>query len=98
MAARTIKLTRDNGPDGSSRNLDFTLSATREDNGHRTWSHDAMQVAVLMDIRDELQKLKRLLHCQHFQQIPRTLSRMDRRLAQLDDAAKLRGGRPRKDP
>lgn len=42
---------------------------------------DGVTVALLMDIRDELQTLNRLLHCQNFQNLPRTLNRIDRRLA-----------------
>ena len=38
-------------------------------------------VAVLMDIRDELKTLNRLLHCQNFIAIPRKLDRIDKRLA-----------------
>lgn len=36
-----------------------------------TW--EQVNVAVLMDIRDELQKLNRLLHCSNFLEIPRIL-------------------------
>lgn len=39
------------------------------------------QLAVLMDIRDELQKLNSLLHCHNFTSLPQVLRRMDRRLA-----------------
>ena len=39
-----------------------------------TWDH--AQVAVLMDIRDELQDLNRLLHCDGFCEIPRSLDRI----------------------
>jgi hypothetical protein len=50
-------------------------------------------LAVLMDIRDELQTLNRLLHCGNFTGIPQTLKRMDRRLAQR---TKLPKGRAKK--
>ena len=33
-------------------------------------------VALLMDIRDELQRLNALLHCENFTQIPKTLNRI----------------------
>lgn len=36
-----------------------------------TW--DQVKVAVLMDIRDELQRLNGLLHCSNFTGIPTTL-------------------------
>jgi hypothetical protein len=47
-----------------------------------TEMRDGVTVAILMDIRDELQKLNNLLHCGNFTGIPQTLKRMDRRLAQ----------------
>ena len=37
---------------------------------------DGVQLAVLLDIRDELQKLNHLLHCSNFTGIPRALSRI----------------------
>lgn len=37
-----------------------------------TWGK--VQLALLMDIRDELQKLNKLLRCENFQAIPTTLS------------------------
>ena len=36
-----------------------------------TW--ERVQVAVLLDLRDELQKLNRLLHCHNFTTIPSVL-------------------------
>lgn len=39
-----------------------------------TWSH--VPIAVLMDIRDELQKLNRLLHCGNCVAIPHKLDRI----------------------
>lgn len=44
-----------------------------------TW--EQVQVAVLMDIRDELKRLNALLHCHRFVGIPKTLDRLDRRFA-----------------
>ena len=38
-----------------------------------TVSYDGAQLAVLMDIRDELQKLNGLLHCSNFRGIPASL-------------------------
>lgn len=40
------------------------------------WEH--AQIAVMMDIRDELQKLNGLLHCQNFLSIPRVLAEIRR--------------------
>jgi len=42
---------------------------------------DGAMLAVLMDIRDELQRLNELLHCRNFLDVPHTLRRIDRRLA-----------------
>ncbi len=39
-----------------------------------TW--DAVKVAVLMDIRDELQKLNTLFHCINFTDVPFKLDRI----------------------
>ncbi len=44
---------------------------------------DGVSVAVLMDIRDELQRLNQLLHCQNFQNVPRELRAMHRELAKI---------------
>lgn len=35
-------------------------------------------VAVLMDVRDELQRLNRLLHCHNLIEIPQTLKRVEK--------------------
>ena len=45
----------------------------------QTW--EQAQVAVLMDIRAELQSLNIMLRCPRFQDIPTTLARIDRRVA-----------------
>lgn len=42
-------------------------------NADGTWPHEVIQCALLMDIRDELQKLNSLLHCSNFTGIPTTL-------------------------
>lgn len=49
---------------GMSRNLNGTLS------------YDQAQLAVLMDIRDEMKRLNQLLYCSHFQAIPYKLDRI----------------------
>ena len=62
-------------------------SFTTASNGDiQTW--EQVHAAVLMDIRDELQRLNTLLHCQNFQRIPAKLdsirtatNRIDKRLA-----------------
>jgi hypothetical protein len=64
------------------------------DNAGIAWNsvRDGVLLAVLMDIRDELQRLNTLLHCPNFIEMPRTLRRIDRRLAQT---RKLTGSRRR---
>jgi len=44
-------------------------------------SYDGAQLAVLMDIRAELRKLNRLLHCDNFVGIPRVLRSIQRNTA-----------------
>jgi len=46
---------------------------------HFQWEH--VRVEVLMDIRDELQKLNAILGCRNFTSLPQVLQRIDRRLA-----------------
>lgn len=41
---------------------------------------DGATVAVLMDIREELQRLNSLLHCSNFIGIPRTLKTISRKI------------------
>jgi hypothetical protein len=45
------------------------------------WLH--VQVALLMDVRDELQKLNALLHCHNFTGMPETLRQVRRNTANL---------------
>lgn len=54
--------------------------------------YDQAQLAVLMDIRDELQALNRVMQCHNVQRGFRAMERMDRRLAQ---EVKLKAGRGR---
>lgn len=52
-----------------TRNLQFRLHV----DSPNQWDTARIQAAVLMDIRDELQKLNALLHCHNFTGIPTTL-------------------------
>ncbi len=45
-----------------------------------TGSYDGLQLAVLMDLRDELQRLNGLLNCPRFMSIPTTLKTISRKL------------------
>lgn len=60
--------------DRRRKNVNWTVAD--EQGGVPTW--ERVTIAVLMDIRDELQLLNRLLHCRNFQNIPRKLDRIGR--------------------
>lgn len=49
-----------------------------DNSGRVTW--DGCKLAVLMDIRDELQRLNNLLRCPNFLAIPRKLDLIARKL------------------
>lgn len=51
--------------------------AVANDEG-KTLSWDEVQVAVMMDIRDELKRLNAVLHCPNFLDIPHKLERIKR--------------------
>lgn len=50
------------------------------DSNGAAWNVAYAQLAVLMDVRDELQELNRLLHCPAFTDIPATLRRIHRKI------------------
>ena len=50
-------------------------------NGAREHQWDSIKVALLMDIRDELQSLNRVLHCTNFLRIPQKLDDIRRNTA-----------------
>lgn len=58
-----------------TRNLTFRLNVDGN-----AWDTDRIQAAVLMDIRDELQKLNAVFHCSNFLGIPRELRLIKERL------------------
>lgn len=47
---------------------------TVRENADRTVSYEGAQLAVLLDIRDELKSLNRLLNCPNFTGIPHSLN------------------------
>jgi hypothetical protein len=53
------------------KDVDWNLDKTSEGRA-RSWNE--VHTAVLMDIRDELKRLNRLLHCSNFIGIPHTLT------------------------
>lgn len=61
-----------------------------DSNGRVSW--DQIKVAVLMDIRDELQTLNRLLACPNFTGIPRTLKRISSNTANLPKVRRKAAG------
>ena len=68
--------------DTRHKNVNWTLpEGTPGEKGRSTHLWDSIHAALLMDIRDELQRLNHLLHCQNFQGLPHAIRRIDRRLA-----------------
>ena len=64
------------------KNVQWVLpEGTPNQKGGSTHLWDSIHSALLMDLRDELQELNRLLHCQNFQGFPHAIRRIDRRLA-----------------
>lgn len=60
------------------------MDDTRHKNSNwqiREITYPGAQLAVLMDIRDELKQLNVLLHCENFQRIPHKLDRVGRNTA-----------------
>lgn len=47
-------------------------------NGSREHQWNSIQVALLMDIRDELKSMNAILHCTNFLRIPRKLDEIRR--------------------
>lgn len=67
------------------KNTVWNLSAEEAD---RTVSNEHIKMALMMDLRDEMQALNRVMACQNvmagfiaLQSIDRTLKRIDKRLA-----------------
>lgn len=65
-------------PDHRQKNKDWSLPLA-ENGALQNW--DMVQLALLMDIRDELQTLNRLLSCPNFVAIPRLLEAVRRNTA-----------------
>ena len=55
---------------------DINWDVENQNGQARSW--ECVQVAVLMDIRHQLEKLNSLLHCSNFTRIPATLSEIRR--------------------
>ena len=56
------------------KDMDWSLpEGTPNRDGGRTHQWNSIQVALLMDIRDELKQMNRILHCENFLEIPRIL-------------------------
>lgn len=61
--------------------------------GDRVASTDHAQLAVLMDIRDELKKLNGVLHCPNFLSVPAKLDHIRRNTAKRRRRAPAKAGR-----
>lgn len=64
--------------DPRQANRTWTLVNAQDHWGISPVEYHGMSLALLMDLRDELQKLNRLLHCPNFQQIPARLAAIER--------------------
>jgi len=62
------------------QNLNWNCGGTARDGKIYDVTFAGKQLAVLMDIRDELQKLNTLLGCPNFVGIPRTLRTISRKI------------------
>ena len=61
------------------RNANWTLSGSDSPLDEREpQSWEQVSIAVLMDIREELQRLNSLLHCHNFLEFPRVLRQIRR--------------------
>ena len=61
------------------RNCDWNLpDGSPKPDGHITVSWECIQSALLMDIRDELQAINRVLGCSNFTAIPRLLCAIEK--------------------
>lgn len=65
------------------KNKNWNLSGTEENGRSKGISIEHLPIAVLMDIRDELQTLNRVLACPHFTAIPTVLRTIRRNTAGL---------------
>lgn len=74
-------------PDKRHKNVNWTLP-TSDSGAIETWQ--AVEIAVLMDIRDELQTLNRLLGCSNFTRIPQVLRRISSNTANLPKVKRAR--------
>jgi hypothetical protein len=61
--------------DRRRKNVDWSVG---DDSGVYPSVRHGVFVALLMDIRDELQRLNGLLHCHNFLDVPRKLERIAR--------------------
>jgi hypothetical protein len=76
--------------DTRQKNVNWYVAAPQGDGSIYPDVHDGVILAVLMDIRDELQTLNRLLHCSNFTGMPHDLRQINRRLAQTTKLPKGR--------
>ena len=64
-----------------SRDITRGWNWTLWQNDDGTFPHEQARLSVLMDIRDELQRLNAVLHCHNFLDIPHKLERIKRNTA-----------------
>lgn len=73
--------------DRRHKNVDWRLQPARLDN---TVDNNTATHALLMDVRDELQRLNSLLHCPNFVEIPEILRKISRNTTPKRKPAKKR--------
>lgn len=67
------------------KNQDWNLPTAPNSLAAADW--ETVSIAILMDLRDELQALNHVFACQNFQSIPRELRAIKRELATIRKAA-----------
>jgi hypothetical protein len=72
----------------STRLKDINWQPGTDKGAAETWQH--VQVAVLMDIRDELKRLNLLLYCTNFTGIPQVLRKVEKNTRKKRRAKPLR--------
>ena len=70
----------------SLKNTDWNLTVDERPDGSVSLTADRIAVIVLQEVRDELQRLNSLLHCQNTLKIPRELSGLRRDVKALTKA------------
>jgi hypothetical protein len=63
----------------ASKSYGIDWSCVNDDGGVSTWEN--VQVILLQEIRDQLVKMNHVIQCHNFQDLPRRVQQINRRLA-----------------